>query len=126
MIRRSKKWTLQLVIILVSVTLLSGCLGGIDGTGTTTDSTTTGQIHATGEMMEIIDHSDRVENVLVNDTYTYKTGRYNGENGTAVAYIRTGQSGTGKGGLYKIRMNVTNENVTSIEKVYDIQLTTQV
>ena len=104
--------------MLVSITLLSGCLGGMNPTGTTTDSPTTEQIHATGEMVEIIDQSDRVNNVLVNDTYTYRTGKYDSENGTAVAYIETG------GDLYRVRMNTTTDTVTVVEGTESVQLTT--
>jgi len=89
-----------------------------------TPTTTESQVHATGEMMEIIDKSERIDSVLVNDTYTYKTGKYNQSKGTAVAYIETGQSSDSGDQLYRVEMNVDIENVTSVKKVDSVNLTT--
>lgn len=113
------------IMAILVIALCSGCLGGIGGSETTTPvQTTTEQTHATGEIMEILDGSERVEAVLVNDTYTYQKGRYNESAGTAVAYIETGESSDSEGKLYRVHMNLSEESVTSIEEVDEVNVTT--
>ncbi len=75
-------------------------------------------------MMEILDKSERVNDVLVNNTYTYKTGKYNRTKGTAVAYIETGQSNDSDGQLYRVEMNIDSGKVTSLRRANRVNLTT--
>lgn len=110
----------------------AGCTG-IDGASpdqaATTSKTTTSYEPASAQIMDVLDASPQVAAVLVNETYAYERGCYDGTDGTASAYIRTGfhYESTGDsakeavgGRLYLVRMNVTTDTVTALEQVESV------
>lgn len=118
------------VAALVAVAL-AGCaaVGGPDAGFTTTPtatSTATERVYDPGIVHEILDGSDRVAAVLVNDTYTYRKGCIDESDDAAVSYIRTGfryvetDDGGRKavgGSVYRVEMALDEREVTSVEAV---------
>ncbi|MFC7047331.1 hypothetical protein ACFQH6_19650 [Halobacteriaceae archaeon GCM10025711] len=116
----------KLIVGLVVLGLLAGCLstgGGADSPDEPPTETTRSE-PASAQIYSILDSSDAVSEVLVNDTYVYEKGCFNPDNDSAVAFIRTGyhyqESESSKeavgGELYRVTMTLSNDSVESVEK----------
>ena len=116
--------------VLVVAVLAAGCVGpDVSGHATPTTVTTTSEPPASAQIYDVLDTSPRVATVLVDDTYVYERGCFDGENESAVAYIRTGfhYESNGDGGrtavggrLYRVRIDLATEQATAVDPVESI------
>lgn len=124
----SEKLIFRAIIALLVASSVSGCVGDPDFTSdspTPMDTTTSTQVHAQGQIMQIIEDSSQVDKKLVNESYTYRKGKYNRGEGKAVAIIETGSNSEESGTkLYKVRINLNSNSVTSINLVENPVITT--
>lgn len=111
--------------------LLAGC-GGVGDvhTSSTTPPSTSAPEPASAQIIDILEASPRVSDVLVNDTFAYIRGCFDESNDTAVAYFRTDfhyesfSDGNGRravgGQLYRARLDLSSNSVASLENTTQV------